>query len=361
MRIKRTSEYQLFKYPSVNYLSIGHQLFKQQFFSNQLLHRKLLKRKSLKHKSLKHQHGATLVEFSIVAPIVLFVGMATVQAGLIYHGKTTLNYATFEAARAGAVNNAQLSVMREELGIRLAPIQGGDGTAERALIAIAKSSVAVQNIVNTQVLVLNPTQAAFDDWGVISRESNRRVIPNSHLRHRDYTVGDSSSLNLRDANLLKIEVTHGLELKVPVVGHFLTKALLTIDPENASFYVRNRLPLTSVATVRMQSEAWEDEIQAANLTPAAEHVATDESPDEQGQITVADANEESDADEANTDHENCVADSHGLGSSPVLIDASSYESGQCSVADTGYSTPDADSSGEAADSGSVVDSEECEA
>ena len=204
----------------------------------------------------QYQAGATLAEFSIVAPIVLLVGLATVQAGLIYHGKTTLNYATFEAARAGAVNNAQVSVIRRELGIRLAPIQGGDGTAERALVAIAKSSAAVQDQLATQIHVLNPTQAAFADWGVMSRESHRRVIPNSHLRHQDFQVGSHSGLSLRDANLLKIQVTHGIDLKVPIVGRLLSRSLQAIDPKNADFYQRNKLPLTSSAIVRMQSEAW---------------------------------------------------------------------------------------------------------
>jgi len=304
---------------------------------------------------MMYQRGATLAEFAIVAPVVLLVGMATVQAGLIYHGKTTLNYATFEAARAGAVNNAQVGVMRDELGIRLAPIQGGDGTAERALIAIAKSSAAVRDVSSTQLQVINPTQAAFDDWGVISRESHRRVIPNSHLRHRDYSVGDSSGLNLRDANLLKIEVTHGLELKVPVVGSLLSKALLTIDPQNASYYVRNTMPLTSVATVRMQSEAWEDEIVTASLAPAGEDVST-ENQDENGQVSVANADTGADADGPS---EHCGTDQYGLGSSPVLIDASAYEAGLCSVADTGFSTPGVGSGDEAVDGNSTDESEEC--
>ena len=157
--------------------------------------------------------------------------------------------------------------------------------------------------------------------------------------------------------LLKIEVTHGLDLKVPVVGRLLTKALLTIDPQNAPFYERNKLPLTSVAIVRMQSEAWEDEIVAAGLAPEAGN-STTESEDGQGQITVVNADDGSNDTESD---DNCHGGSHGLGSSPVLIDASSYESGICSVADTGFSTPGVESGDEVADAESPVGSEECEA
>ncbi len=143
------------------------------------------------------QSGASLAEFSIITPVVLILGMGTVQAGLIYHGKSTLNYATFEAARNGAVNNAQLDVMRQELGLRLAPLQGGDGSAASALVAITKSKIMVNDPIGTRVKVLNPTTAAFDDWGVNSSEFNRRVLPNAHLRHRDHTIGATSGLSLR--------------------------------------------------------------------------------------------------------------------------------------------------------------------
>ena len=53
------------------------------------------------------------------------MGMGTLQAGLLYHGKSTLNYDTFEAARVGATQHAQPGPMRRELGIRLAALHGG--------------------------------------------------------------------------------------------------------------------------------------------------------------------------------------------------------------------------------------------
>ena len=82
------------------------------------------------------QTGAVLIEFWLVAPVLLLVGLGTVQIGLIYHAKNTLNYATFEAARVGAVNHAGVDKMREELGLRLAPIVGGDGSTQGVSAAI---------------------------------------------------------------------------------------------------------------------------------------------------------------------------------------------------------------------------------
>ena len=77
---------------------------------------------------IKAQQVASLVEFSIIAPVIALMGMGTLQAGLLYHNKTILNYATYEAARVGATRHAQPTPMSLELGIRLAPIIGGDGS-----------------------------------------------------------------------------------------------------------------------------------------------------------------------------------------------------------------------------------------
>lgn len=219
------------------------------------------------------QRGATLAEFLVVAPVLLAIGGGTLQTGLLYHGKTTLNYAAFEAARAGAVHHARIGPMREELGTRLAPLQGGTGERASALAAIAKSRRAVDDPVTgrfTRIEIRNPTVEAFDGWAVTSVETGRRVIPNSHLRLRDADGGTEirAGVSLKDANLLRIEVTHGVELKVPFVGWLVGEAMERLDPGHADYYRAGLFPLTSVATVRMQSEAWADDIVAAAAAPS---------------------------------------------------------------------------------------------
>lgn len=285
----------------------------------------------------RKQVGASLTEFAVVAPVILLVGMTTVQAGLIYHGKTTLNYATFEAARAGAVNHAQLKVMRKELGLRLAPLQGGDGSHEAALQAIGKSYQAVQDPLSTQLDILNPTTAAFEDWGIAGQKVEGKVLPNSHLRHRDHTIGGTSGLSLRDANLLKIKVTHGLNLNVPLAGSLIAKSLMLIDPGNAHFYARNKLPITSVATVRMQSEAWHDEIVTASLAPSInDQEGTAEGSAGDDVSTSVINTESATADEIGAQ---CGGGEHGLGSSPILMETAAYEEGMCTAQTEGMGLP----------------------
>ncbi len=280
----------------------------------------------------RKQSGASLAEFIIAAPIVMIVGMTTVQAGLIYHGKTTLNYAAFEAARAGAVNNAQLTVMRDALGLRLAPVQGGDGSTPSAMIALAKSVISAKDGSNTRVKVLNPTTAAFDDWGVNSQTSNRRVIPNNHLRHKEHDVGSSSGLSLRDANLLKIEVTYGIDMKIPVVGGIIARSMALIDPANAHYYARRKFPVSSVATVRMQSEAWEEEIVIAS----AEYAASEQPPpgssndfQHSGENGEGESGSGGADQQAGDEGRECDQGIAGLPNDTELLQSSAYDEAEC--------------------------------
>ena len=223
---------------------------------------------------VRNQQGASLVEFAIIGLMIVLVGLFTLQIGLLYHGKITLNYAVFEAARTGAVNNASMSAMRNELGRRLAPLEGGDGSSGKAIAAVAKSSLRVNDPVNTRIVILNPTYAAFTDWAIQDSESGKRIIPVNHLRHQEYTIGRQSGLSVRDATLLKVQVTHGLDLRVPVVDKLMTVPMKWIDPVNAAFYLRGKWPLQSVATVRMQSDVLEEEILKTASSPSGSGTGT---------------------------------------------------------------------------------------
>lgn len=225
---------------------------------------------------IDNQRGASLVEFMVIAPAMFLVGLGTLQAGLLYHSNTILNYATYEAARVGATRHAQPIPMRRELGIRLAPIVGGDGSLEKAAIAIGRTSLDVESplrssgslTVPTKLEILSPDVDAFANWGEESLEYiNQRVIPNSHLRHQGDEV--RGGVTLADANLLKIEVTHAVELQVPIVGKLLAQAMLLLDgnPDHKLHYMSGHFPMKSTATVRMQSEAFEGAIVAARDRP----------------------------------------------------------------------------------------------
>jgi len=277
------------------------------------------------------EFGASMAEFLIIAPILLLFGMGLLQVGLIYHAKTVVNYATFEAARTGAVNNALIDPMKRELGLRLAPIVGGDGTREKATAAMARSLAAVHVPGNTRVRLIHPTREAFDDWGIPSADNGGKLaIPNSHLRHRRATKPDSvSGVTLRDANLLKIEVTHGLDLKVPIINTFISTAMLEIDPENAAFHAQGKFPIKSVATVRMQSDAWDSN--AVTLASRRGNTDSETQPD----VTPSNVVSPSEV-VASTE---CVGSEYGLAGivGSALPQSSSLES--CDAPDSGLGQP----------------------
>lgn len=216
------------------------------------------------------QDGSTMVEFILVIPVLLFMGMGLMQFALIYHAKSVLNYATFEAARTGAVNNAQIEVMRKELGYRLAPIYGGDGSLKMGAMALTRSMVAVNDVTATKIKIVNPTSGSFAAHGiddtVVDRHGDSHstlVIPNSHLRFNN-DGPKSDGLNIKEANLLQIEVTFGYQMRLPIIDmklpgvHWIMRNLMiSDDDDNWMYYSRGMLPIKSTATVRMQSDAWE--------------------------------------------------------------------------------------------------------
>lgn len=211
----------------------------------------------------RRQRGAAIAEFAVVLPALLMLGLGSIQSALFYQAKTTVTYATFEAARKGATNHGLKTPMLETFGLRMAPVFGGDGSGSDAVAAIAKGKTEASQSSITRIDIINPTREAFQEFGRPNPETGKIEIPNTHLKYRD--AGDirtNSGVNVQDANLLKIEATYGYQLKVPLINGLVTAALAKIDPQNAAFYDQNRIPITAVATVRMQSEAWEN----GNLT-----------------------------------------------------------------------------------------------
>ncbi|MDR0779431.1 MAG: pilus assembly protein, partial [Pseudomonadales bacterium] len=63
----------------------------------------------------RHMRGQSMVELCVAAPVVFFMILVTIQFVLLYRIKATLDYATLQAARAGAVSGADHEKMRDSL------------------------------------------------------------------------------------------------------------------------------------------------------------------------------------------------------------------------------------------------------
>lgn len=201
--------------------------------------------------------GQSMVEFIIVAPVVLFMILFVVQAVMLYRIKATLDYAALEAARAGAVSGVDRGRMREGLARGMTPLftHGKDLAALEGGYFRARADM----LVHSSIDVISPTRAAWGEYRE-KQHNGRDALPNDNLAFRSEHVG-SSGVNVQDANILKIRVTYRAPLVVPFVGLVLGGRSAYL--ESGTFEgtpisrLTGRLPIESYAIVRMQSPVYE--------------------------------------------------------------------------------------------------------
>ncbi|MDP3608525.1 MAG: OmpA family protein [Methylophilus sp.] len=251
---------------------------------------------SLTQPSAIKQKGASLVEFIVVAPTLLMMILGVMQTGLVFHAKSNINYATFEAARAGTVGHGQASVIRDAFTRAMVGYYGGG----RNLTEIAQATARAQADITPatmQVELLSPTKESFDDYAspqLASRlQVNHRVIPNSNLNAINCPLDrpncsynpstNKSGQTLSDANLLKVRITYGIPptKQVPLVGRLYVKVLQGLsgiqgesssmlglsqsvmsvadsDTFKQALLAQGRIPIVMHTTMRMQSEPFEN-------------------------------------------------------------------------------------------------------
>jgi len=151
-----------------------------------------------------------------------------------------------------------------------AQLTGGYGRLTKGAMSLARSTVAVNDISATKIDIINPPESAFSVHGRPDEVTNRHnaaistvVIPNSHLRFAPDAI-KQDGLNLHDANLLKIQVVYGyqmrlpfLDMKVPGMKWIMRNFMIHADQDNWMYYIRGMIPMKATATVRMQSESWQ--------------------------------------------------------------------------------------------------------
>ena len=223
----------------------------------------------------RHQHGATLVEFAIVVPTLLFMLLILIQYGLMYHAKSQVNYAAFEAARAGATANANATDIRVAFNRAMTGYYGGGTTTTELATSFAKS--VADSALAAHIEILSPTRESFDDYNsprLATKLGAGRVIPNANVAFISCPVdvpgcnanpaSNTSGQTLLDANLLKLRITYGIPKakQIPLAGAFMTWALGKLSPADtdvfrAGLVVAGRIPVVTHTVMRMQSPAIE--------------------------------------------------------------------------------------------------------
>ncbi len=210
----------------------------------------------------RQQRGQSLLEFCIVVPAFIFLLLVIFQFVLIYRAKSLLDFATFQAARAGAVSGVDHAEMRSALEMAMAPLYATSPDAAGAVAARAKVELLWKNpLLAPRIEVISPGRAAFNEFRE-RQYDGRYALPNDNLAFRDARVG-SSGVSLQDANILKIKVTYPMPMIVPfadrvIVGmsdlissgeSYRPASMMLEDPITG----HRRMPIESYAIVRMQS------------------------------------------------------------------------------------------------------------
>jgi uncharacterized membrane protein (UPF0127 family) len=214
------------------------------------------------------QGGSAMIEFAVVGPLIALLGLGTVQYSMLFFAKNQINYASFMAAREGALAHADLNAIQKAYAKALAPMYGGGETQAEVAQSAAKASTDMAG--NVRVEMLNPTKESFE-WNdptlqALLKTGSRRVIPNGALASRlnqaeGQGVGSASGQSLQDANMLKLKVTHGYLPKVPIIGKLYLTYLKWADPHTDDFQTKlindGRIPVVTHVTLEMQSDAIE--------------------------------------------------------------------------------------------------------
>lgn len=206
------------------------------------------------------QRGSAMVEFTVVGPIITLLGLALLQYGLVFFNKNQINHASFMAARAGTMAHARMDDIREAYLRAMVPLYGGGSNSTELADAKAKAKADLKD--HLRIDLINPTRESFEDWSEphLKEKYGVPAIPNAGLAHRDKKdIGSKSGQSVQDANLLKIRVTHGYELKIPLVRgiyqHYLRWLDDGSDPFHTELIQHGRLPIVAQATLHMQSDA----------------------------------------------------------------------------------------------------------
>lgn len=174
----------------------------------------------------RREYGQAMTEYVIVFPVMIVLIFGTLQFALLWQAKTQLNYAAFESARSGSMNNAKRWALNAGLVRGLAPIHTHGNS--RQWLRWARSKVWDEFEAGMiEIQIINPNEEAFSRHGYWedTDDGPELTIPNDHLMYRDATPLGTPKQSIQDANLLKIRVLYCAEMHVPFVNRMINSLL----------------------------------------------------------------------------------------------------------------------------------------
>jgi len=211
------------------------------------------------------QRGATMLEFAFAGPVITLLGLALTQYGMLFFAKNQINQASFMAARAGSVGNANLEKVLSAYTRALIPLYGGGRNAAELAESYAKATVDMAG--HVRIELLNPTPKSFADWNDPALQKTlgggKRVVPFANQAYKTMEVRGESKQDIQDANLIKLRITQGYQPKVPLMAGIYSKWLQWMDKGGDSFHTQlvnaGRIPVVTDVTMQMQTDAIEQD------------------------------------------------------------------------------------------------------
>jgi len=240
----------------------------------------------------RKMRGQSLVESIIVLPLFALLIFGVLEIAYMMHAKSTLNAASFDAARKGSLNNARLGSMKDGFAgvmaamfVRSAPDIPKANAAKLKALGLLNMPASPRGWIE----IVSPSKSVFNKFkkkqlvksSSSTKESSVDIIPNDNLMWRDtktqkIKVGSQTlEVNIQDANLLKIRTVWCHKLLVPILDRFIhwTYTLTDAVPQvptseqlrcdahakaigDGGFYI----PVTSSAIMRMQTPVFGNDL-----------------------------------------------------------------------------------------------------
>lgn len=221
-----------------------------------------------RHTSNAKQRGSSMIEFTVVGPIISMLGLTVLQYSMLLFAKSQINYAGFMAARKGAMAHADIASVQDAYVRALVPLYGGGQTPAELANSLEKatSDLGLNGAGNLNIELINPTSESFADWNdpALQQALNtggKRVIPNAGQAFKSQAVGATSGQTIQDANIIKLRITQGYQPRIPFVSKLYTTYLKWLDPHTDAFHTKlvdaGRIPVVTNVTMQMQSDVIE--------------------------------------------------------------------------------------------------------
>lgn len=218
--------------------------------------------KPITPRNKRRQLGSAMVEFVLIAPVMTLVGTGVLQYSLLFNAKNLVNHASFMAVRAGSMDHATLSTVEATYTRALIPLYGGG--RDSAQLAESYVKVLADTAGNAKIEMINPTKESFDDYhdDDLKAKYGVRAIPNGGQFYKNANaIGSASGQSIQDANILKLQITHGYLPKIPFAGPALQYMMKLTDDGSDTYktalYNKGRIPVVINVTVQMQSDPFE--------------------------------------------------------------------------------------------------------